>query len=267
MKIIILTGNETRHKFFRKTISADKRISVISSYCEGAEKSLENRVKESVNSSALEIQHVNARAQAEKDFFDSYIKNLTDMSCPKFLSKGQINDDIIVNDIIKKNPDLIICYGSSLIKSVLLEKFKGRFLNVHLGLSPYYRGSGTNIWPLINGEPGMVGATYMYIDSGIDTGHIIHQIRAEIFLGDSPHSIGNRLIKKMTFTYADIIANFEELVDEEQPKDKGKLYLKKDFNSEACYRLYQNFNNGIVEKHLNSEKKYSYIVENSGLKL
>ena len=71
----------------------------------------------------------------------------------------------------------------------------------------------------------------------------------------------------MTFTYADIIANFEELVDEEQPNGKGKLYLKKDFNREACYRLYQNFNNGIIEKHLNSEKKYSYIVENSGLKL
>ena len=42
----------------------------------------------------------------------------------------------------------------------------------------------------------MVGATFMYIDAGIDTGEIIHQIRADIVIGDSPHSIGNRLIKK-----------------------------------------------------------------------
>ena len=108
-------------------------------------------------------------------------------------------------------PDLLVCYGSSLIKSDLLRKFEGRFLNVHLGLSPYYRGSGTNVWPLINIEPDMVGATFMYIDAGIDTGKIIHQIRADVYLGDSPHTIGNRLIRKMTSTYAEIVCNFNDL--------------------------------------------------------
>ena len=53
--------------------------------------------------------------------------------------------------------------------------FSRKFLNVHLGLSPYYRGSGTNVWPLINTEPDMVGAT-LCIDAGIDNGEIIHQI-------------------------------------------------------------------------------------------
>ena len=32
----------------------------------------------------------------------------------------------------------------------------------------------------------MVGATFMYIDPGIDTGEIIHQSR-DIVIGDSPH--------------------------------------------------------------------------------
>ena len=45
MNIIILTGNEIRHKYFRIFISNNPKINVLSSYCEGNEHSLENRVK------------------------------------------------------------------------------------------------------------------------------------------------------------------------------------------------------------------------------
>jgi len=48
-----------------------------------------------------------------------------------------------------------------------------------LGLSPYYLGSGTNYWPLVNEKPEFVVATFMHIDTDIDTEEIIHQIRAK----------------------------------------------------------------------------------------
>jgi len=268
MKIIILTGGETRHEFFRKKIASDARISVLTTYCEGAEKSLENRIKLNKESSELELQHVQARTQAEKDFFEVSLTSINDLSNAHYIAKGAINDEKLVQDIINKQPDLLVCYASSLIRSELLTEFEGRFLNVHLGLSPYYRGVGTNIWPLINNEPDMVGATFMYIDAGIDTGKIIHQIRADIFLGDSPHSIGNRLITKMTNTYADIIANFDNLTNEKQPIAAGKLYMQKDFDSKACHKLYQKFYDSLIEKFLISrdQKKFPYIVENRGIK-
>lgn len=265
MKVIILTGSETRHEFFRKYISNDPRINVLSTYCEGTERSLENRVKGNEGSTLLEHLHVQARSQAEIDFFGSSISHMSDKSNPVFIKKGGINDEKIVSEIIGQEPDLLVCYGSSLVKSNLLNVFEGRFLNVHLGLSPYYRGSGTNVWPLINNEPEMVGATFMYIDAGIDTGKIIHQIKADIFIGDSPHSIGNRLIRKMTETYAEIIANFENLKDVKQPNDEGKLYMIKDFNDVACRKLYQNFNDGMIEDFLSSKKEHKYIVDNPGI--
>lgn len=266
MKVIILTGSETRHNFFRIKFGSDKRFKVLASYCEGNQKSLANRTKESSESSKLEFQHVDARSQSEKDFFQLFLKNTIDHSEPKFIQKGSINNKEIVKEIINLNPDVLVCYGSSLIKSELIDIYKGRFLNVHLGLSPYYRGSGTNVWPLINKEPEMVGATFMYIDPGIDTGAIIHQIRADIFLGDGPHSIGNRLIRKMTSTYADIIANFDNLSQEDEISIEGRLYFQKDFNSYACLKLYKNFQNGMIEKYLNSQKDLPYIIKNKGLR-
>lgn len=265
MKIVILTGSETRHVYFRKKIASDKRITVLTSYCESDEKSLGNRNNQNVRASQLEIQHVEARTQSETDFFSDYIESCEDKSNPKLIKKGAINDEAVVHEIFAMNPDLLVCYGSSLITSDLLTKFQEKFLNVHLGLSPYYRGSGTNVWPLINYEPEMVGATFMYIDAGVDTGEIIHQIRADIYLGDSPHTIGNRLIKKMTSTYAEIICNFSKLESEKQPVSGGKLYYQRDFTDEACKQLYLNFSQSMIENYLASSKRLPYIVKNKGL--
>tara|TARA_B100000886_G_scaffold298482_1_gene226639 strand:+ start:2995 stop:3807 length:813 start_codon:yes stop_codon:yes gene_type:complete len=266
-RIVILTGSETRHIFFRKTIALDERINVLASFCEGKEKSLETRVKNNKSSSKLEMEHVLARNQSEKDFFEFHVNYVRDDSSPVFIKKGDINKHSIVRKIIDLDPDLLICYGSSLIKSELINVFNNKFLNVHLGLSPYYRGSGTNIWPLIKNEPEMIGATFMHLDSGIDTGKIIHQIRAEIYLGDSPHTIGNRLIKEMTNVYKKIILNFDNLKEMNQPNEiNGKLYLSKDFNDVACRKLYDNFGKGIVEKFLQKENKFINILENPGIK-
>ena len=267
MKIVILTGDELRHQYFRLKVSNDSRIQVIASYCEGAEKSLSNRVSDNIDASLIEKLHVAGRTQAEQDFFGESIKSLEDKSNPIKVAKGEINEELIVAEIERLDVDLLICYGSSLIKSSLLSSYKNKFLNVHLGLSPYYRGSGTNVWPLINCEPEMVGATFMYINEGIDTGKIIHQIRADIFIGDSPHSIGCRLIKKMTVTYCNIISAFHNLTDEIQPISDGKLTFKKDFDAEACTKLYHNFNEYMIYRYLMNFNQNSlpYIVNNRGL--
>jgi len=267
MKLIVLTGSETRHAFFRKKIAFDPRIEVLATYCEGDELSLASRVAKNDKSSVLEKYHVAARTQSESDFFALYKKILPDLSKPKFIQKGDINNDNVVSEIISKNPDLLVCFGSSLIQSALLDVYNGRFLNVHLGLSPYYRGSGSNIWPLINGEPEMVGATFMHLDPGIDTGKIIHQIRADIYLGDGPHSIGNRLIKKMTSVYAELICLFPRLDEMPQPTERGRLYFRNDFNSQACEKLYKNFNMGMIESYLNSSKPHKLIIENQDVLL
>ncbi len=267
MKVIILTGDEIRHEFFRKKIASREGINVLASYCEGSDQSLEVRTSQNEQSSLLERQHVEARTQSEKDFFWDWIEVTVDLSNPKKIKKGDINAASVVSEILSLKPDLLICYGSSLIKSRLLDVFARRFLNVHLGLSPYYRGSGTNVWPLINREPHMVGATFMHIDTGIDTGNIIHQIRADISLGDSPHSIGNRLIKNMADVYGDIIESLHLVTDEVQPVFEGRLYRQKDFDSLACQAMYDNFNDGMVSEHLDG-KDVSFwpnIVTNAGL--
>ena len=268
-KIIILTGDELRHQYLRRIISLSPGIEVLASYCEGPEKSLQARVTANENSSELMKRHVSMRLQSEEDFFSNLTLLTEDKSAPIKINKGAINDKEIVEKIILAAPDLIVCYGSSLIKGELLAKFAGRFLNVHLGLSPYYRGSGTNVWPLINNEPEYVGATFMYIDPGIDTGEIIHQMRAKICFGDTPHQIGNRLISDISLTYVELICNFDRLKKMRQPDNiPGKLYYIKDFDEAACQKLYANFAHGLVDKYLalrDTRERAVPLLENPGL--
>ena len=88
IRVIILTGSEIRHEYFRKKIACDSRIEVLASFCEGVEKSLENRVRQNSESSILELQHVEARSQAEKDFFSDFLASIDDKSEPQFIVKG-----------------------------------------------------------------------------------------------------------------------------------------------------------------------------------
>jgi methionyl-tRNA formyltransferase len=250
-KIVILTGSELRHTFFRKYISMSDEIKVLGCYCEGTEKSLHAIIKEETNN-ILRARHLAARTQSEIDFFEPFVKYIPDHSNPVFIPKGKINSSEHTKAIIDANPDLLIAYGCSIIKEPLLSAFKGCFLNVHLGLSPYYRGAGTNYWPLVNNEPEYVGATFMHIDAGIDTGEIIHQTRAKIIWGDMPVQIGNRLIGKMSRVYRDIIVNFDDLKKMSQLKRavSKKVYKIKDYSEESVAVLYENFQNGLVEKYI-----------------
>lgn len=254
--IIILTGSELRHTFFRKFIGLSDDIQIINSYCEGLEKTLQTKIMPQ-NNNKLRMKHLMNREQSEKDFFELFINHVSDKSNPIFLSKGNINLPQYSEAIIKSKPDLLVSYGCSIIREPLLSAFNGRFINVHLGLSPYYRGSGTNYWPLVNNEPEYVGATFMHIDAGIDTGEIIHQIRARVIWGDTPSNIGNRLIVDMAYAYREIIRNFEALKKiKALPKpDKEKVYKDDDFSEESVLTLYNNFSNKLVEKYLSKESE------------
>lgn len=266
-RIVILTGDELRHEYFRLRLALDGRFTVVGSFCEGAEKGLSARISANPDASDLERAHAAGRAESERAFFAGAVETMDDHSHPKKIAKGAVNDADIVAQIKALAPDFLVCYGSSLIKSDLLEGFAGRFINVHLGLSPYYRGSGTNIWPMINDSLDMVGATFMHIDAGIDTGAVIHQIRADIKPGDGPHEIGNRLIEKMTGVYADLIARFDDLTPQPQSEAEGKLYRRADFDADACAKLYANFEGGMVERYLSAlpSKELPPIAENPAL--
>jgi methionyl-tRNA formyltransferase len=257
MRIIIFTGNELRHNAFVKYLEFESKIKVLKVY-KDKDIILKKKIKKR-RSNTQELIHLENRYQSEKDFFSLFLEeSKKKKKANHFLvNKEYLSSKECCEEIEKLKPDLIILYGCSIIKGHVLSKFKNKILNVHLGLSPYYRGGGTNYFTFVNNEPEYAGVTFMYADSGIDTGKIIHQFRPRIYENDDFHTIGNRLIKDMFYVYKELIINFKiiKIKKIKITNNKRLIYKSGDFNELNIKKLYFNFQNNIIKKYLSNKAK------------
>ena len=215
---------------FAKRVCQSKSVEVLQIFFESG-----NQLQKIVNArknNSIQSNHLLARDQAEKDVFNLFLKYSSD----SYPSESYVERDWFSSlDCLKKlekiNPDLILVYGTSIIKGEIISRFNGRILNVHLGLSPYYRGSGTNYFPFVNNEPEYCGATYMFLDAGIDTGQIIHQTRPLLFPTDSFHQLSNRFLIKVFDDYVKIVENFDKIVNMDSIKisssNNARYFIRK----------------------------------------
>ena len=105
----------------------------------------------------------------------------------------------------------------------------------------------------------------MFLDRGIDTGRIIHQIRPRPFITDNLHTLGNRIILQMVDVYKEIVANFNRLTREPQTRFKGKLIKRSDFTEEVCVEIYKKFPHLVNQYSRGRNKLKSQILTNRGL--
>jgi Formyl transferase len=91
--------------------------------------------------------------------------------------------------------DVAIVFGASYIKgplcNALVEK---RAVNIHMGVSPFYRGSSTNFWAMCDRRPQYVGATIHLLSKGLDSGPILFHALPEAAEVD-PFVHGMRAVK------------------------------------------------------------------------
>lgn len=140
-----------------------------------------------------------------------------------------INHPDVVKLADNLKPDLIVVFGTSLIRRPLLERGKYGIINLHGGLSPEYRGADCTFWALYNGEPEKIGCTLHYIDPGIDTGKLIAYICPEVKENDDELMLFWRAVRESASVYAEFIGRIEngEVIGQSQ-NGSGHLYQVKD---------------------------------------
>tara|TARA_B100000212_G_C27362527_1_gene528858 strand:+ start:671 stop:1492 length:822 start_codon:yes stop_codon:yes gene_type:complete len=259
MSTVIFTSSSLRHKAFAAIIKNNSNIDLVKVFHE--EGSSLNELIEKRQNNNVELGHLEARALAEKDFFELYINMQKEIkSISKIVPKFWFSSKDCLQIIKEINPSQILVYGTSIIKGDIINKFKRRIFNLHLGLSPYYRGAGTNYFPFVNNEPEYAGSTFMYLDEGIDTGEIIHQIRPIINITDSFHQFSNRFLIHSFQTYSKIAERNlqnglkEPFVTSTMKNNKRLLYKTADFSKESVLKMYENFKNGMIDQYLLNQK-------------
>lgn len=170
-RVTVFTGNQPRHLALIRALS--------SIYAEV------NVVIETVTVCPGEVQDYYDKS----DIMKTYFSNVRRVEKEIFGEIGPVSGSNINTLVIKYNDlnylseeqlgfiresEVFIVFGASFIKGWLADFLvEKNALNVHLGLSPFYRGSSCNFWSMSDGNYQLTGATIHLLSKGLDSGPIL----------------------------------------------------------------------------------------------
>jgi len=252
MRALVLTSNKLRHKFFIQTIKHN--FDLVGAIYEDKG----SYYKEQQKDSTIVSNHFKQLEQTEKDFFGD-LDNLDYLNYLN-IEKNNINNDEVIKWAKELNPDVIFLFGTGILKSVWLNGFKDRIINLHLGLSPFYKGSATLFWPFVNDELCCIGATIHLAVEKVDSGSILARVKPNIDISDNYYTVNYKTIKKAILLLPEIAKSFIEnkSVVISQDNINSRIYKKIDFNEEVL--------NYVIEKYGQSIPKKEYELLQKGEK-
>lgn len=145
------------------------------------------------------------------------------------MTVSDINSQQVKNVLQDSAPDIVLVFGTRLISSQLIESCSAKFINMHWGWSPDYRGEGIVSALAVQGGDAL-GVTLHLISSRIDGGNILYRSRPKLDRNDNFYSIGLKLTVLGSELFVKAIEKYKEcgeLVGEPQDLSKGFLYDSK----------------------------------------
>jgi folate-dependent phosphoribosylglycinamide formyltransferase PurN len=165
---------------------------------------------------------------------------------------GEINTEEFASFMAATGPDIIAVLGSSVIKPRIISIPSVAMINLHSGLSPYYRGVWSYGWPIVNDEPECIGATVHHVNAGIDTGDIICQTRPRLDESDDLNTIFLKVIAEGIELVCDAIEQIQRaggIRSYRQPRIGGRLYRTRDLTTYAARRCLRNLREGSIARY------------------
>ena len=187
---------------------------------------------------------------------------------PDIMFCRSINDKAVEEKIKEYETDILIDHGTSIVQNHIISSAK-QAINLHWGLSPYYRGTHCTEWALINWDPRNIGVTIHSLSKEIDGGDVIGQSRVEIEEIDSVDSINMKLSKQGTEIMIEVLKYLNaggELKFEKQDFSQGFLTLNRQWSRTLRQQIKDIEKQGLLKKIIKSpaRKEEMPIVEFKG---
>ena len=246
MKITLFTSNKNRHNYL---------INLLSKFCDelfviqecGTIFPGEIPGQYSTSEVMREyFKHVNVAQK--KIFGNSYLNNSNKNIKILPMLNGDLNkcSMAFLSDFLKS--DLYVVFGSSYIKGQLVDFLvKNKTINIHMGVSPYYRGTDCNFWALYDGNSHLVGATIHMLSKGLDDGPMLY------------HAMSNIKSNPFEYTMSTVKSAFHSIV--ERIKDKSILDIKpvkQDKSREIRYSKKIEFTEKVVKDYFSKDIRINF---------
>ena len=224
MKALILTSDRPRHRYFAAAVAGRFDVPVVLS-----ERKRNYYVQQ--QQSAQVQQHFDRIARTELDWF------VLPASAPQpaWREMPDINDPDCVRWAAAERFDLVCLYGTGILGDGWLAAFPDRIVNLHLGLSPHYRGSATLFWPFFHRELHLLGTTIHLASARVDAGNILERVLPDLLEHEDYYAITNRLIRDSIDRFPGVADDYlaGRIVAAPQEKLAGRFCRKADFSEAA----------------------------------
>ena len=250
MRVVVLTGDQDRHRWVAREIAKEYTVALI------VHEKKPTTYEDIAKTYPEVAKHFAINQFYEQKFlFEEEQCSETYPHVPVIeLPRKAINEKNLVRFVKTQDPDVIFLFGASILSSYWFDVFGSKIINMHLGLSPYFRGSGTNFWPLYLGQPEYVGATIHVAVEEVDAGGIICQVRPEIEVTDTLYDINIKTLKTgvaaLLQSGRDFLAGIEPIDQEGLSYDRYKVWRKRDLTADAVKTVWENFCSGMVGEYL-----------------
>tara|TARA_B100002052_G_scaffold299177_1_gene336000 strand:- start:8903 stop:9706 length:804 start_codon:yes stop_codon:yes gene_type:complete len=252
MKILIFSGSHSRHLYVQSSIvgsDVDYHAIVMGR---------ENIIPETPNGLSPKdennfIRHFEDRHEVEARAFGNLKPaDVFDSERMTLINPEELNSSKVLKIVKSHNFDFSFIFGPDMIKDPVLSALPKYKINLHLGLSPWYKGSATLFWPFYFLEPQFAGITLHNITEKPDQGDIFHQSVPKLSMGDGIHDVAAKAVEKARNEVLAMIDKFKvsgELKLSSQ-KTSGRVWRTSDFEPAHLRVIYDLYDNDIVDHYL-----------------
>lgn len=250
MRVLLITGSHPRHlylfDYLRKFYTCSAIIMKREKFDQQPIKSFSKKDKNNF------IKHFKDRKLLEFKYFgNKSFKKYKKISSVFISEKKDINSMKTKNFAKKFKPDICIVFGSSILDKKFVKILPNDTINIHLGLSPDYKGSATLFWPFYFIQPQFAGATFHKLTQKADSGDILHQVLPDLKFGDGIHDVAMKVTMK-SFIHLKKLINLKKIKRWKYFKQtkNGKLFFSNDFSVRHLRVIYDLYQNKMVDLYL-----------------
>jgi methionyl-tRNA formyltransferase len=152
-----------------------------------------------------------------------------------------VNSDMAYQFLQREAPDLIVTFGTGLLRKRTFEIGRLGAINAHTSLLPDYKGSWPEFWQIYDKAYAKTGITIHFIDEGVDTGDIVHRQPVPVSEDTDPFVLRTLNTIQIVRDYPRVIQNVlsEFCPRSPQTKSSTPVYRLRDVTVEKKRELFQ----------------------------
>ena len=252
MKLILFSGDHPRHLFVTKEIlKYFDDIFVVVMQREQLLPDLPGEIND--HDKRLFQTHFENRYRVESTVYgDLNAREIFTNLNSIFIKPDALNSELVADKVKRFNADFCFIFGVDLILDPVFDLLPENKINLHLGLSPWYKGGATLFWPFYHLVPQFCGSTFHQITKQADAGEIIHQCVPELLSGDTIHDVGARCVVKARDEINSILSHWNKSggFDGMSQTTSGRNWRAADFHPSQLRVIYDLYDDKIVDSYL-----------------